>query len=107
VTATLDSRGPALLDEARRQLDNSVARIKHCLDQLDDEQLWWRPKPDMNSIANLILHLCGNVGQWIIAGLSGAPDTRNRPQEFTERSGLPKAALPCRVPTLAKRAVIR
>jgi hypothetical protein len=38
-------------------LSRSVEKIKHCLDQLDEEQLWWRPHESMNSIANLILHL--------------------------------------------------
>ena len=47
----------------------------------------------MNSIANLLLHLCGHLQQWIISGVGGVEDTRNRPQEFADRSKLPKAAL--------------
>lgn len=47
----------------------------------------------MNSIANIILHLCGNVEQWIINGVTQRPDTRNRPQEFAERGPMPKTEL--------------
>src|SRR5262245_27588670 len=47
----------------------------------------------MNCIGNIILHLCGNMRQWIIAGVTQAPDTRNRPKEFAERHQIPKAEL--------------
>ena len=60
-------------------MSSALAKIKHCLGQLTDEQVWWRSHPSLNSIGNLILHLCGNVGQWIVAGLGGAADSRDRP----------------------------
>ncbi len=72
----------AYLGEAIHQLDKAMHVICHCLDQLNDDQLAWRPDPAMNSIGNLILHLCGNVRQWIIAGVGGQVDVRDRPQEF-------------------------
>ena len=74
-------------------LDECLVRIKHCLGQLSDEQVWWRPHESMNSTGNLILHLNGNVRQWIVAGLGNAPDVRNRPQEFLERSTISKGQL--------------
>jgi hypothetical protein len=40
----------------------------------------------MNSVANLMLHLSGNVRQWIVSGIGGAKDVRNRPGEFAEQS---------------------
>jgi len=79
--------------EAAYELDAACARIKHCLAQLSDEQLWWRPRQEMNSVGNLILHLCGNLRQWIIAGLGNQPDTRNRPLEFSERGPIAKNEL--------------
>jgi hypothetical protein len=79
------------LSNARRQLTHGLAKIEHCLAQLTDEQVWWRPRPEMNSIANLMLHLAGNLRQWIVAGIGGSPDVRNRPGEFSERSSLPKS----------------
>jgi hypothetical protein len=64
-----------------------------CVSQLTDEQVWWRSRDDMNSIGNLLLHVCGNLRQWIVAGVGGAPDNRHRPREFAERGPIPKADL--------------
>lgn len=79
--------------EAATELTEAVDRIKHCVDQLSDEQVWWRSRPSMNSIGNLLLHLCGNVRQWIVSGIGGAKDVRNRPAEFAEKGPIPKADL--------------
>ena len=92
-TQASQSIGQAYLAEARRRLAECHAKIRHCLDQLDDGQVWWRPRPSMNSIANLVLHLCGNLRQWIVSGVSGAADVRDRPAEFAERALTPKAEL--------------
>ncbi len=74
-------------------LDECVTKIRHCVDQLSDQQIWWRPADELNSIGNLMLHLSGNLRQWIVAGLTGAADTRTRPAEFSERGPIPKAQL--------------
>ncbi len=89
---------------ARDRLAKAVERIKHCLGQLDEAQVWYRPRESLNSIANLILHLCGNLRQWILAGVGGAADDRNRPQEFAERSPLSKAELIRRLEAVAQEA---
>lgn len=83
----------AVITETTSCLNSCVAKIKHCLDQLTDEQVWWRLHESINSIGNLILHLSGNVRQWIVAGVGGAPDVRERPQEFSERRMIPKSEL--------------
>jgi hypothetical protein len=80
----------AVGNEAARELDSALAKIKHCLSQLNDEQVWRRAQPSLNSIGNLILHLCGNLRQWIVAGLGGAADVRNRPAEFSEAGPIAK-----------------
>jgi hypothetical protein len=87
------SIGHAYIAAGRRRFAACVDRIKHCLAQLNDDQIWWRPRGDMNSIANVILHLCGNLRQWIIHGVGGAPDVRKRPQEFSERGPIAKDKL--------------
>src|SRR4029079_11363099 len=79
--------------EAANELASALGRIKHCLAQLNDEQVWWRSQPSLNSIGNLILHLCGNLRQWIVAGVGAAIDFRNRPAEFAVRGPIPKEAL--------------
>jgi hypothetical protein len=74
-------------------LDGSMARIRHCISQLSEEQVWWRPQESMNSIGNLVLHLTGNVRQWIVSGIGGAQDIRKRPKEFSERGPIPPDTL--------------
>jgi hypothetical protein len=81
----------AVVKAARHELTEGFEKIEHCLGQLTDEQVWWRPRPEMNSVANLLLHLAGNLRQWVVAGVGGAPDVRDRPGEFADRSGAPKA----------------
>jgi len=73
--------------------EDFLPKIERCLGLLTDEQVWWRPNPQSNSIGNLLLHLNGNVRQWIVCGLGGAPDARNRDAEFAERSLVPRAQL--------------
>ena len=84
----------AFVEAARHVLAEGMAKIEHCISQLNDAAVWWRPSEARNSIANLMLHLTGNLRQWIVSGVGGAaPDVRNRPQEFADRSGRPKAKL--------------
>jgi hypothetical protein len=89
--------GEAFLSQSRKRLHRCLEKIRHCADQLEDQQIWWRPHESQNSIANLILHLCGNLRQWIVAGAGGAADIRNRPQEFAERGPLTKGELMSRL----------
>jgi hypothetical protein len=85
--------GEAFAEAARASLRGRVQKITHCVDQLSDEQVWQRPRPEMNSIANLLLHLTGNLRQWIVSGVGGSPDVRHRPSEFSDRSMKPKQEL--------------
>ena len=68
-------------------------KIERCLEQLTDEQIWWRANEESNIIGNLILHLCGNARQWIICGLGSQPDRRNRDSEFEQRDAIPRNEL--------------
>ena len=88
-----DPVSEAFVATARGVLAEGMAKIEHCVDQLDDAALWWRPSAGRNSVANLMLHLTGNLRQWIVSGVGGAPDVRDRPREFADRSGRPKAEL--------------
>src|SRR3954463_10285899 len=92
-----DELASATMAGAVRELQSARERLKHCLLQLTDEQIWWRDASQMNSIGNLMLHLCGNLRQWIIAGLGNATDNRNRSAEFTERGPIPEDELLRRV----------
>ncbi len=82
--------------EACFTLDYSLARMLHCVEQLDDAQLWSRPRPEMNAIGNILMHVAGNLRQWIVVGCDPAGtthDDRNRPAEFAQRDPIAAAAL--------------
>jgi hypothetical protein len=68
-------------------------RLRACVEPLTEEQVWSRPNPASNSIANLILHLNGNLGQWLVASFNHAEDARDRPAEFAATSGLTPSQL--------------
>jgi uncharacterized damage-inducible protein DinB len=63
------------------------------LEHLSDEEIWWRPNDQSNSMGNILLHLCGNVTQYILSGLGGAQDHRKRSAEFTETGTFSKQEL--------------
>lgn len=75
-----------LIAETKRRLfEEGIPRIKKCLAQLSETDIWYRPNGNSNSVGNLVLHLCGNVRQWIVAGLGHQQDTRTRDAEFEEK----------------------
>ena len=84
-------------------LDEYLGKIRYCLDRLDDDQVWWRPSPGANSIGNLVLHLCGNLTQWLLGGLGGEPDHRQRDLEFSADRTVSRAELGRRLAGVVKR----
>jgi len=86
--------GKAFIQQARDHLkEDFLPKIRQCLEVLEEEDLWWRAHENNNSVGNLMLHLTGNVRQWIVSGVGGAPDLRERSKEFSERNGIPKKDL--------------
>ena len=84
----------AFLFQARRKLSKIyLPRIARCLEKLSQDQIWWRPNAASNSMGNLVLHLNGNVRQWIISGLGGVADIRQRDLEFRQQGPIPRRAL--------------
>ena len=76
----------AFIQKARELLkDEYLPKIERCVEKLTDEQIWWRSFPEANSIGNLMLHIAGNARQWIVCGLGGEPDRRERDAEFNQR----------------------
>lgn len=65
-----------------------MSRIAACVATLSEEQVWARGSENENAVGNLLLHLAGNVRQWILAGVGGKPDVRVRDREFSARSGI-------------------
>jgi hypothetical protein len=72
-------------------------RLRGCVESLTDDQVWWRPNEASNSVGNILLHLNGNVRQWLVAPFTGADDARNRPAEFRERDRIPARDLLARL----------
>lgn len=90
--------GPAFLKESRSLLTaDYLPKIERCVTLLTDDQIWWRANPASNSIGNLLLHLSGNVRQWIVVGLGGAVDARDRDAEFAQRDVIPRDELLARL----------
>jgi uncharacterized damage-inducible protein DinB len=83
----MDSCDALFLDYSARKLAQYAGRIEDCLGRLTVEQIWTRGTENENSVGNLVLHLSGNLRQWIVSGVGGRPDTRQRDREFASRGG--------------------
>lgn len=77
----------------QRIYTESYSRIFKCLSLLDDEMLWKKFSPQVPSVGNLILHLCGNARQWILSGLGDQADNRLRDKEFEVHQNIKKTDL--------------
>ena len=68
-------------------------KLRAAVEALPADAIWWRPNDESNSAGNLLLHLNGNVRQWIIGGVGQAPGSRNRAGEFAAKDGPPASVL--------------
>lgn len=75
------------------KLAQLAGRIDTCLQTLNDDQIWWRGAEESNAVGNLVLHLHGNLGQWILSAAGDAPLSRDRDAEFNARGGTGKEDL--------------
>lgn len=75
------------------RLQEKKAHIAKCFKQLEEQDVWWEPNSSSNSIGTIILHLCGNIGQYIISSLGRQPDQRERDLEFSTKDSHSKAEL--------------
>ena len=89
----MESTDRVFLDCAVRKLRQLAGRIEGCLGRLSEEQIWARGAENENAVGNLVLHLSGNVRQWIIAAVGGKEDIRQREAEFATRGGRAAAGL--------------
>jgi len=86
------SAAEIFLERSRYYLTEEYpAKLRHCIAALPEGAIWQRANESSNSIGNLLLHLAGNVRQWIVGGVGGKPVERDRPAEFAARDG-PEAA---------------
>jgi uncharacterized damage-inducible protein DinB len=100
-----DNIGDLFLTFSHDRLKLFLSRIVDCLGRLSEEQIWMRGSENENSIGNLVLHLSGNVRQWIISGVLGEKDTRDRQAEFDARGTGTKKELQTRLETVVGQAL--
>jgi uncharacterized damage-inducible protein DinB len=81
------------LTSAADKLAENLDRIEACLSELPPHSLWARDSENENAVGNLLLHLEGNVRQWILSGIGARPDERDRPSEFSARTGASASVL--------------
>jgi len=94
MTAKVPNMTTLFLEFSRRKLlEQYWPRLRSCVESLSDAQIWWRPNEASNSIGNLMLHLNGNVRQWLVDSFNRREDKRDRPAEFAAEGGLSAAAL--------------
>jgi uncharacterized damage-inducible protein DinB len=75
------------------RMEENLRMVKKSLAFLDEADLWKRPNEASNSIGNILLHLCGNIAQYILSGLGETEDIRLRDAEFASEGGYSKADL--------------
>lgn len=86
--------GLTFLERARYFLGTEYrTQLRLAVEALPADALWWRANEQSNSVGNLLLHLNGNVRQWILGSVGGQPNVRHRAEEFAARSGPPAATL--------------
>jgi len=95
-------RDLVIQDIKRRLIEESLPRISKCIDELTIEEIWHKQNANTNSVGNLILHLCGNVRQYVLSGIDRQEDVRNRDLEFSESGPIDKEILIGRVTGLMK-----
>ncbi len=76
-----------IITECMRRLDQSLGYVEQSVSKLSMEQIWYRPRPKLNSIGNLCLHIAGSEYQHLVSGIGNKPVQRDRPSEFLIREG--------------------
>jgi len=89
---------------SNRKLMQLLERIETCVWKLTPEQIWMRAESNQNAVGNLLLHLNGNVRQWILHGVGGQSDLRDRDAEFAAREGAGASELLARLRATVEEA---
>ena len=93
------------INDSIQHLNEYTQRIETCLQLLTEEQVWQKPNEASNSVANLILHLCGNMTQYVLSSLGGEPDNRERDKEFSAEGGYTKEQLLSRLSSVVTKVI--
>ena len=96
----------SFLEYSIERLREHSQRIQTSLDQLTEQHIWWRGAETQNAVGNLVLHLTGNLTQWILETLGGEPPTRNRDAEFAAHGGILRDELKKRLHDVVERSTV-
>jgi uncharacterized damage-inducible protein DinB len=94
------------LKNSSYRLDEGTRMIKISLDSISESDIWKKPNESSNSIGNQIVHICGNMTQYIIASLGEGDDYRNRDEEFSMTGGFTKSQLIQKLEDTVKEAKV-
>ena len=93
------------IEQSISRFEENTPKIEKCLTELTEDELWHRPNASSNSAGNIILHLCGNITQYVLSSLGHTEDKRERDKEFTSTRILQKAELLNKLKTTVGAAV--
>lgn len=82
-----------VIKHATLRINENTPRVAQCINELTEEQVWQYPNENSNSMGNLLLHICGNMTQYVISSIGGSKDERVRDEEFGTKGGYTKAEL--------------
>src|SRR6185312_6075387 len=93
------------INQSVYRINENTKRILKCLNEIDETEIWLRSNENSNSIGNIILHLCGNITQYVISALGGIEDIRMRDKEFSAKDGSTKNELSEKLESTVDEAV--
>ncbi|MBL7977329.1 MAG: DUF1572 family protein [Bacteroidetes Order II. Incertae sedis bacterium] len=79
--------------ECIQYFEENLSKIRACLALMDETEIWTKPSGNSNAVGNQLLHLVGNIRQYVLSGLAGRPDLRDRSFEFNAGGGMSKTQL--------------
>ncbi len=93
------------INQSVYRIRENTKRILKCLNEINETEIWLRSNENSNSLGNIILHLCGNIWQYIISSLGETEDIRIRDEEFSARDGFNKNELSAKLESTVDEAV--
>jgi uncharacterized damage-inducible protein DinB len=86
------------------RMEEKLTHFEKAMAQVSEEDVWKKPNANSNSIGNIIIHLCGNITQYIISSLGEQADIRERDAEFAAKGGMTKAELMAKLQSTVQQA---
>ena len=69
------------------RIGENVRMIRIALSKIEEKEIWKRQNQALNPLGNQLLHICGNMTQYVLSGLGRERDNRERDIEFSTEDG--------------------